>query len=163
MSEENEHAGITLYPEWKQAAIDAVSEFTYGDTISHDWLYTHFDMKPPEHGRAADFQKFQFQFLSYVESFKDYMLEKNKMLLVSSRGVGYLIVEPEAQTVITWDMMTNKMRKELTRAQARLTNILIDALSDEAKRDNANKQATLAALRAMHARMIESADEPGDE
>ena len=94
---------IQIYPEWKQAALDAVEEFTFGDVVPHDWLYEHFGIKPPEYGSNEQFKKFSLRYMSYVEGFKLAMLEDNKMLLINVRGHGYQIVHPEYQTSIVVD------------------------------------------------------------
>lgn len=148
-------ASVTIYPEWKQAVIDAMAEFDYGDTITHEWLYKHFDIKKPEYGSAEEFKQFQFLFLSYVESFKAAMLEQNKMYLVSARGIGYLIVEPEAQTSVAWDKLRSDMTKNMNKAHIGMANVLIDRLSDEARRENSLRLATLAAIRAANNRALE--------
>ena len=162
-SEDQELDQVTLYPEWKQAAIDAKDEFDYGDTITHEWLYEHFDIQPPAHGTVETFKKFNFQFLAYVESFKAAMLEDYKMFLNNIPGVGWEIVLPEHQTSISWEKMTVRLGKELNRTSARITNIKRDDLSDAARLENSLKQATLAALRSMTKNLLESEESTGDD
>lgn len=156
MSDDVEETEFSIYPEWKQAAIDAVKEFTYGDTITHEWLLEKFDMKKQKTWTEEEHNSFQLKLLSYVDGFKDHMLENNKMYLTNARGIGYLIVSPEEQTGRVWKKMTKGVRRELLRANAGLTNILLEALSDEARLENTNKQTVLAALRSANARMLKS-------
>lgn len=147
---------ITLYPEWKQAVHDAVEEFDYGDTISHEWLHAHFDIKMLERGTAMEFREVQFKFLAYTEAFKAALLENHKMLLKSSRGIGYLVVLPEDQTGIAIKACRQRIMKELSRANGALVNIQLEMLSAEARRENSNRLAQLAAIRTFNRKELKN-------
>ncbi len=152
---------LSKMPEWKQAVDDAVKEFKYGDTISHEWLYEHFKIEPPGYGTAAAFKEFQFKFLAYVEAFKDDLLVSHFMYLRSARGVGYIIVEPEEQPSVAWSVLRHRIYKELNRASSSLTNIRLDFLSNDVRCGLAIKQATLAHLKTMNMRKLNEKNASG--
>ena len=52
-----------LHPLYKQAVIDIVTEFSYGDVISHDWLKEAMELQPPGNGSFMEYQAFEFQYL----------------------------------------------------------------------------------------------------
>jgi hypothetical protein len=133
-------------PLWKQAVFDARREFSYGETITLEWLQDSFELRPPERGTKKEFQDYQFKFLAALEAFKTSMLENHKMYLKSARGIGYLIVEPDYQSEVAWSTMRKSVRKSLNKAHNALINVQVAMLSNNARRENTDKLAKLSLL-----------------
>ena len=134
-------------PPYLQAVADALGAFTYGDTISFDWLYEHFELAPPTDGTYEDFQQFQFSFLSAMDGFRDELLVEHKMALHNLRGQGYLIVKPKDQTPLAMANCKKDLQKVMRRAAGMLQHIAMDLLTQEEAQENAEARARLAALR----------------
>jgi hypothetical protein len=136
------------------AANAAVEEFTYGSVISKHWLLKQLSLTEPGYGSKAEFQNFAFEFMQLVESFKAYLLEEHKMLLVSKRGAGYLIVMPNQQSDVAMARLRGSVQTEIKRAISTLTHINEDLLSlDDIKRRDEN-QGRIAALSAFSSKRI---------
>lgn len=143
-----------LFPEWKQAVIDSVVAFDYGDIITLDWLQKRFDLYPPERGTARDFNEYQFRFLSAIDSFREALLVDYKRYLKNVRGVGYLVVAVEDHTGVVWDEFKNRIYKAISKANSTLLNVNIEKLSVAGRADNCVKLATLAALTSFNKKKV---------
>ena len=145
-------------PRWKTAVIKASRHFDYGDIIPFEWLYRNFELYPPEYGSLNDLKKFQFEFLSCIEHFKEKLLLDHCMMLNSSRGYGYLIVKPKDQPILAWEILRTRLNKELNRAGNSLDNIRVSMLSKSNRDDLTMKKITLAQLRTMNRRTLDHVD-----
>lgn len=90
--------GVDKYPIWLQAADDLVREFSYGDTVPHEWLDEHLGIEYPETGTRETMQAISLQKLTCTEELKIILREEHLILLRNVRGVGYELVHPNAQT-----------------------------------------------------------------
>lgn len=126
----------------------AAASLNYGETISKDWLIANFMLEKPKFGTPKDFEKFAFLYLSNVENFKAYMLERHFMHLVCQRGEGYLIVHPADQADLAFKTMQKNVRAELTKAVDVLTYVNTKLLNDDELRNRDSKIGKIAALAA---------------
>jgi hypothetical protein len=143
-----------LFPEWKQAVIESVVVFDYGDVITLDWLQEKFDLYPPERGTARDFNEYQFRFLSAIDSFREALLVDHKRYLKNVRGLGYLVVAVEDHTGVVWDEFKNRIYKAISKANSTLSNVNLEKLSVAGRADNCVKLATLAALTSFNQKKV---------
>jgi hypothetical protein len=160
--------GLDIHPVWKQAAREAVKEFSYGDTISLEWLRSRLEIYTPDLSERMTLQQHRtlaFDLLRKVEEFKRTMLEDHARLLVNVRNQGYRIVEPPQQTGVALERFVNDFHKSWHKAMAAMMHINASALSLEDMRDNTEARLKLAYLKKMAAAQIEggSAKELGHD
>lgn len=139
---------VKLDPPWRQAAEDA-AVFGYGDVISFDWLYEHFDIRMPKHGSAEDFKRVNFRFLAAMDGFRAFLLERDNKALANIQGEGYRVVPPGEQTDFAMGQFRKAVRREMRKAAAHLVYIRHDMLTDEESRKNSDARGKLAAFRAL--------------
>lgn len=143
-------AVMKLHPVWRQAAMEAVAAFQYGETIPHDWLLEHLEIETPTGlMTAADHRAGQFELLRRVDGFKDVMLTDYQRYLVNVRGAGYKIIEPPHQTAAALRRLQTDLRKSLNAAMSALVHIDETALSLDASRENAEAKAKLKWFRTV--------------
>lgn len=140
----------TKFPEYLQAVDDAIEDFYYGDIISIEWLYVHFDLHPPKIGTHDQFKTYQLKFLSAMDGFRELLLTEHKIMLQNVRGEGYLLVNPNEQTQIAWDKLKTEISRQINKAEAKITNINMAMLSDKAKQHNIEHQAKLSTIKAFN-------------
>lgn len=141
--------GTTFDRGWKNAMeVFNKSGFKIGEMIPMAWFYTNFRVTPLEDCHTADdFKETQFKFMGEMSMFQQSLAEENQLVLQNIRGEGYRIVPPAEQTAFAMDKAQREMNRVFSKAHMRLTNIRLDELSDEQRRQNADSQAKLAALR----------------
>jgi hypothetical protein len=139
---------LLKYPDYKQAASDANAEFTYGQIITHDWLYHHFKLPQPESGTFTQIQKWNFDFMTCMDGFREILLIENSKALRNLRGKGWLVVEPKDQTSVTMGDMRSVISKALQRAAIHLEYIATDMLSQGEIHENMEAKTKVGALRA---------------
>jgi len=149
---------VKLFPDWKQAVDDAISEFTYGGFISKQWLYDHLNMHPPKQTNFEEYEKFTIAFMSAMANFKGLLLEEHKMLLKNVRGKGYVIVIPKHHTGIAFNTMKSGLVKHIKKGYTAMTNINYNLLTTEERQQNSDKLATLSSLNSMMRRRIDLGD-----
>ena len=141
---------VTLDKVYVSAALAAVEEFTYGDTIGKDWLLAKFGLTQPIEGTKKDFDTFAFDFLQNVEGFRGVLLEEHKMHLLNVRGVGYQIVPPKAQTKVAMDRLKEKVSAEIKRAVTVLQNTNESLLSLDQIQEKDEAIGKVAAITAFN-------------
>jgi len=126
----------------------AAVEFNYGSVISKKWLLQEMALTEPDYGSKADFQNFAFEFMQVIEGFKAHLLEEHKMLLVSKRGAGYLVVMPNQQSDVAMARLRGTVGAEIKRAITTLTHINEDLLTQDDIKRRDEHQGRIAALAA---------------
>lgn len=144
-------------PAWKQAAADFLSEFKYGDMVSHAWMESRFGM--PSLGDSQrmtpdQFRARQFEWLANVESFKTALLKDHQVCLQSVRGEGYRWVPPHEQTGVAVREFESNARKVFRTASKKLRNLRHLELTDEQRRANMDAIARVSALTGMTAKAL---------
>ncbi|MBK1719204.1 hypothetical protein [Thiocystis violacea] len=150
-------SALKLHPVWRQAAMEAVATFQYGETIPHDWLLEHLEIESPTGLMTADQHRAgQFELLRRVDGFKDVMLTDYQRYLVNVRGAGYKIIEPPHQTAAALRRLQTDLRKSLNAAMSALVHIDETALSLDASRENAEAKAKLKWFRTVGTKRLEA-------
>lgn len=146
---------LPLDPIWRQAALDALQTFAYGDIIPHEWLNEHLDIQEPE-GRITveEYRLHAFELLRKVDGFRNELLTQHQRYLVNVRGIGYKIIEPPHQTEAAMCKLQKDLRRTISQAMAALVHINDTALSLDDARENADAKAKLAALRMLHVNQL---------
>jgi hypothetical protein len=127
------------------------AEFYPGDIIPMSWFYDHFrvrDLPADASCTVGEYQKERLIFMGQMERFQKALAEDYDLILQNVRGQGYRIIPPSEQTGWTMDQGQKEMTKALNKIHMRLTHIRIGELTDEERRQNADAQAKLAALRS---------------
>lgn len=139
-----------LSPAWKQATLDFLNTFKYGDLVPHDWLVEHFGLPPIEDSAkltVSEFKRRQFDLLSNIEAFKHELLTKHQVCLQPVRGDGYRWVTPGEQTAIAMKEFTHDAKKAFRSAGQRLRHVRIGELTDDQRRENVDAMAKLSHIR----------------
>lgn len=143
-----------IHPAWRQTVEDISTQFTYGDVITHDWLYEHLHIKKPNVATEEQWKKIQFRLLNDVESIKEELLIEHQFYLDSLRGQGYRVVDPNDQTDVAWNKLRKGFRKLFSAAEKALSNVNYDLLTDDSRKSNNNKLACLSSIRLMAKRSL---------
>ena len=137
---------LPAFPAWRQAVRDFLNDFAYGDIVTHAWLEERFGM--PQLGdrqklTAADFSRRQFEWLQSIESFKDELLRRHDVCLVSVRGEGYRWVPPSEQSKVAMDAFEKDAKRVFASAATRVRHVRTNELTDDQRRENADAVAKL--------------------
>lgn len=138
------------HPAWKNAIEIILARFDsegYGIMFSDDELNEMLDIKKPLYGSFSNFQEYQLERLSQLESLKIALLEDNNLCLENSRGNGYMIMHPNDQIMKTAHKFKRHARKKINRMMSVLTNVDVGSLSNEGKQkqlDELGKAAFIA-------------------
>lgn len=143
---------VTRFPQWRQAVLDAMEEFKYGDLITHEWMERHFGMLNVNDGfrlTSEQFRDRQFEWLANVEQFKSELLKEHQICLQSVRGKGYRWVPPHEQTGVAVDEFQRDARRVFRATGQKLRNLRLSELSDDQRRANMDALAKFSALKGM--------------
>lgn len=152
---------LPVDPIWRQAAIDAVDEFEYGDIIPWEWLTEALQLSRPNTLLTPEqFQSLQFEQLTRVDGFRDEMLTQYERYLINVRGIGYKIVEPPHQTREAMVKLHRELRKSVAAAMEALVNINSRMLSLDDSRENADARAKVAAFNRLHVKNFSGKNPP---
>lgn len=121
--------------------------FADGQLISHAWLEWALNLPKPK--TAKEMVNCQFVILDRVEQFKEALLTKHQIYIVSVRGQGYRIVPPSDQAFIAVDTAMRGVRREFSKCQEVMKNTRFAELdADQAKR-HTDAQVKVSALTGM--------------
>lgn len=151
MSEEVDD-DLALFPAWRQAVQDFLSEFAYGDVVPHTWLERHFGMlslSDSQRLTAEAFRARQFSWLASIEAFKHELLQAHNIYLQSVRGEGYRWVPPAEQTGLANKEFERDAKRAFRSVGQRLRHVRIAELTDDQRRENVDALAKVANLRGM--------------
>lgn len=122
-------------------------KFADGQLISHAWLEWALNLPKPK--TAQEMVNCQFVILDRVEQFKEALLTKHQIYIVSVRGQGYRIVPPSDQAFIAVDNAMRGVRREFNKCQEVMKNTRFAELdTDQAKR-HTDVQVKVSALTGM--------------
>ncbi|MFO1163527.1 MAG: hypothetical protein U1E60_32155 [Reyranellaceae bacterium] len=140
---------VEVYPEWK-AGIDRFLEDGKqpGDTIEFAWLYTAFDIQPPEEaGSIEEYEKARLRYLSIFTRFREVLLEDHLVALRSVQGVGYEVVPHNKRATWAEGECNDRIFKELKKAQRRLSFVPFDQMTDDERRQHTDAMGRVGRLR----------------
>ena len=151
----NEATETKLDPLWKQAAVDAIQAFAYGEIIPHEWIRDNLELSRPDQEMThRQFNDLALDSLRKIEAFKDEMLNHHARYLVSIRGIGYKIIEPPHQTNAAMKKCHNEIHRSMTNAMKALVNVNESMLSLEEARENSEAKGKLAYLATVGQRKL---------
>jgi len=148
---------VSKHPIFKQAVDDFLSEFGYGDLVSHEWLESRFGMPSISESRGLTMEQFrerQFEWLANIEGFKSELLTQHQVCLQSVRGRGYRWVPPHEQTGVAVEEFDRSMKKVFRGTGQKLRNLRVLELSDDQRRANVDTLTRFSALRDMTAKAL---------
>jgi len=138
-----------IHPIWKNAAVIAASQFSYGDLITFDWMHEHFKIIKPTEGNFDTFQAYQFEMLACIDGFRAEMLEEYKVALENVRGRGYRLVFPKEQTGYAETQFHKDLKRNIRKAVSLLHNIAVEALDAQDRQKNLDALGRIGSLKAM--------------
>jgi hypothetical protein len=143
---------LKLFPLWKQAVKDFIdARFSEGDVITKKWLEEHFEMTPAgELTTLEEFERRAFDWLKNTTSFRESLLEEHQIALQTVIGDGYRVVPPHEQTALAREKFEKEARKSYKKAVLTMTNVQVDKLTDQQRKENTDAIAKLSMLRGMH-------------
>lgn len=165
-TEEISSGDVKVHPIWKQAALDAIAEFDYGDIIPNDWIYEHLEIEQPEEDEmmtSEQHRRLAFDLLRKMDRFRGEMLENHKWFLLNIRALGYKIIEPPHQTEAAMKRFVREFSRSWHQAMSALVNINEAALTLDDMRANAEAKNKLAYIRAMGREQLEDKSEKPKE
>lgn len=152
---------LPLDPIWRQAALEVVATFAYGDIIPHAWLYEHLAIAEPVGLMSADeYRALAFDLLRKVDALRDELLLQHQRYLMSVRSIGYKIIEPPQQTMAAMGRFQKELRRSLGQAMTALVHVNTTLLNLDDARENAEAKAKLAIFRTIHLKQLERPTEP---
>jgi hypothetical protein len=138
-----------LFPRWRQVAADLLADgLPDGKVVPKALLADLLGLRDPT--TAEEQRKHQLRLMSATAEIKRELLERH-MIHLRADGRGNLVVTPpEAQTDVVMRDGQAAMARAMGAMEAGVSFVRLSAVSDEARRRNADAQAKLAMLAAMH-------------
>lgn len=153
-----EIVALQRYPAWRQAVLDVLNGFKYGDVIPNEWLAERIGMPTLEDGQsmtADEFRDRQFLWLASIESLKSELLRDHQVMLVSVRGVGYKWVHPSEQTGEAMKRFESNAKKLFGQAARAVSSVRVAELTDDQRRANTDAATKLSALAGMAKKVLQ--------
>lgn len=148
----------TLYPAWRQAEKQLLaSGLTPGQIITHEWLTEAFGLRPAT--TIEQHERNKLTFLRQLSDLRDSLLEKHQLMLRAVTGVGYSVITPDKQTSVAMQDRTKAIRHELAKLAREVSNVRVDELTDDQRKENADAQAKLGAMRSMFRKQLKGPTE----
>jgi len=140
-----------LYPLWKEA-IKVFIETSMGEpgtVITEEWKLEHFGLKKPKMATVEEVQKFNLILLSTFESFREELLTEYQIHLKPAGRGAHIVLAPGEQTSDAWRQGVNDIKKSMSKMRQRLTNVSLDQLTLEERKENADALARMSLLAGM--------------
>lgn len=144
----------SLHPEYKQAVKDVLEKFTYGDTITKEWVQARLGIVFPALGTQEQMAKIQVTYMTRMESLRNELLVDHSMHLVTKHNKGFVICMPGQQTKAAMDKYKGKFVKETQRAVKVLNNVNTSMLSQEAVQERDSELNNIAAIAAFSGKRL---------
>lgn len=146
-----------LFPAWRQAEQDLIAQgVTYGSLITDEWLRAAFGIVEPK--TIADAQRNDLVMLRQTDALRDSLLQTRNMMLRRVQGVGYSVIPPDQQTRTAMKDRTREVKSALRKLALEISHVDQSMLTDEQRKENADAQAKLGALRGMVRKKLSSSD-----
>lgn len=140
---------VKAYPPYLNAVekiVEDVQENGYGKLYPHEQLKEWLDLEEPK--SIDEFRKFQFNYLSAIESLKEVLLMEHKLYLENDRGKGYRVAPPDDQIQYCPEKYIKKAQAQLLKATRVLTFVNEQLLSLDAAQLRMRKMERMAFLRS---------------
>lgn len=146
-----------LFPAWRQAEQDLIAQgVTYGSLITDDWLRAAFGIAEPK--TIAEAQRNDLVMLRQTDALRESLLQTHNMMLRRVQGVGYTVIPPEQQTRTAMKDRTREVKNALRKLAQEISHVNQAMLSDEQRKENADAQAKLGAMRGMFRKQLSGAN-----
>jgi len=139
------------HPGWKNAVEEILARFDsegYGVMFSEREILTMFDIEKPEVGSYEEFQKFNLDRLTQMDSLVNNLQEEHNLCLQNVRGQGYVLMHPDDQVTKAVEKYRIQARRKINRMVSICTNVNYDALTDEGRRAQNQALGRAAFIRA---------------
>jgi len=143
-----EDATPKLYPAWRQAEADLLADgLAHGSIITRETLEAAFGITPAK--SVQQHISNELIYLRQTTALRESLLENQKMMLVSEPGVGFRVAMPEEQTKLAMHQRTREVKAAMQKLVREITNVNTTLLADDQRKENADAQAQIGALRTM--------------
>lgn len=130
--------------------------YTYGDTIRHEWFREQFNLpEPPKDGDMVlygDVKDAQLNYTELLIEFRQRLLTEHLMVLRSKIGEGYVVLHPNEQTFQAMRQFAKKVTNALRRAARELENIRVQELDPDIKAQNERARERISWMAQHHRR-----------
>lgn len=134
---------------WRSNAERADKEFSFGDTISKQWLEAAFGIEYPEMGTKKDFSQASLKFFSAMETLRKELLLGHKKALKSLGRGEWLVVRPEDQSSLALETARRGIYRAVEAAEAINANVRTDLLDVRKRAEQVDVATRLAAFRVV--------------
>lgn len=107
------------------------------------------DVTLPTTGTLKEIQAAQMTRMTVIDRVAVELLKGHNLMLQNVRAEGYKLVDPQTQVKVAVAQSGLKIKKELVKAQRRITHVRTDELSPEKKREQEDALAKLAGIGRM--------------
>ena|SRR5690554_1515772 len=118
-----------------------------GDMLSHDWLAYALQLEKPRN--LDEVQEKQWEALSRIDAFRNYLLMERSVALQNVRGAGYRIVPPSEQAQYAAEQAMRHIAKGLEKGTKLLAHTRVAELSDEGRRKHTDAEVKLSGIGSM--------------
>ena len=142
---------MQLFPAWREAAKKFLEEeFTPDDIIEHSWFFEALGLEQPiDDMPKHKFDTIQLAYMANMEALKEYLLQEEKICLISEWGIGYRILQPQKQAEYAEKTLHTKLQKSMRKAVSRLVTTSMEKLDVRERQDHADTMARVAGLRVL--------------
>jgi hypothetical protein len=121
-----------------------------GTVLRHEQLYARMGITMPTANTAYHVgERAKLAYFAQLDLLRRELLDELQIDLRSVQGVGYEIVPPSEQTAQAWTDAVREVRRALAKGARRITNVKVDALTDEQRKENSDAIAKLSMLRGL--------------
>lgn len=146
----------TLFPQWKQAAVDFLaSDFKDGVIVPKAWFEKALGLSPVVGKMTQEsFQKRQLEFMSGMDGLRSFLLLNHNIYLHTVHRQGYLVAPPSEQTALSVDKFERDAISAFKNTALRLRHIRLNEMDDAQRKENTDAVAKLSMLRGMHIKTL---------
>lgn len=130
-------------------AAHIASSYSYEQVIQMPEFDALLGVTLPQTGTLSQIQKAQMDRMTVIDKVAIELLKVHNLMLQNVRAEGYKLVDPQTQVKVAVAQSGLKIKKELVKAQRRITHVRTDELSPEKKREQEDALAKLAGIGRM--------------
>jgi len=138
-------SGLMKHPAWKQAVVDfLVLNAPMGHLLTKEWLVDALRLSTPK--SLNDKERFDFEYLSGIDSFRRELLEKHCMAFKTVRGEGLQLLTAQEQVDFAIEERDRLIGKALRFGARTLMYLRSNELTSEERANHADQLARHAGL-----------------
>ena len=137
-------------PTVEKAVLDFISgKPEPGNIVTEAWKRKNFGVHCPEQGTLAQMNTYNLAMLSAFKRFEDILLKEHKIHLRPYGRGSHIMIHPTEQTRDAWESGVVEIGRTVGKMRKRLTNVAVEVLSQEKRKENTDAQTRLAQMSSM--------------